>query len=68
MKHLIAIPIILIFTIIYLTSKTCDCKFLKDLSKVVIIVAIIYFIITYAMYLGFNWKSLLQFHFHFKKK
>ena len=54
MVYLYLIPIIAISVIIYIVTKKWDLKIFNSISEVVIIVATIFFIVTYASFLGYN--------------
>ena len=54
MAYIYAIPIILVSVILYIVAKKWDLKLLKNFSKIILIFASIYFIITYASFLGYN--------------
>lgn len=54
MVYLCALPVGLVAALIYIVSKKWDLKIVNLISKVVLIISIIFFIITYASYLGYN--------------
>lgn len=54
MVYLCAIPIGLVAVLIYIVTKKWDLKIINFISKIIIIMSIIFFIITYASYLGYN--------------
>lgn len=54
MVYLCAIPVIIAAVIIYIVTKKWELKTFNFISKIIIIVAGIFFIITYASFLGYN--------------
>ena len=54
MVYIYALPIIAISIIIYIVSKEWKLKVFNFLSKIIIIISSIFFVITYGSYLGYN--------------
>ena len=54
MVYLYALPIGLVAALVYIVSKKWDLKFINLISKIIIIIASVFFIITYASFLGYN--------------
>ena len=54
MIYICAIPVLAISILLYLVSKQWELKLLAKVSKILIILSIVFFIITYASYLGYN--------------
>lgn len=54
MAYIYPIPVILIGGILYIATKQWDLKIFAFISKVLVIAALIFFVITYASYLGYN--------------
>lgn len=61
MKYICVIPIVLIFAIIYIVSKQWELKLFAKISKIIIVLCIIFFVITYASYLGYNIPVITNF-------
>ena len=54
MIYICAIPVLAVSILLYLVSKQWELKLLAKVSKILIILSIVFFIITYASYLGYN--------------
>jgi len=54
MIYICAIPVLAISILLYLVSKQWELKLLAKVSKILIILSIVFFIITYVSYLGYN--------------
>ena len=54
MIYICAIPVLAVSILLYLVSKQWDLKLLAKVSKILIILSIVFFVITYASYLGYN--------------
>ena len=54
MLYIYPIPVILIGSILYIVSKQWDLKLFALISKILVIAGIIFFIITYASFLGYD--------------
>ena len=54
MLYIYPIPVILIASILYIVSKQWDLKLFALISKILVIAGIIFFIITYASFLGYD--------------
>ena len=65
MNHIYVIPFILVIAIIYFVSDKGDLKILKFISKLLIIVGFVIFIIEYLKYLGIDIISnVINFFIH----
>ena len=54
MAYIYPIPVALVGAMIYIVSKRWELKIFAFISKIVIIVAVIFFLVTYASFLGYN--------------
>lgn len=54
MVYLYPIPLILIFSLVYIVCKQWDLKIFALISKIIIIISVIFFLITFASHLGYN--------------
>jgi len=54
MIYICAIPVLAVSILLYLVSKQWELKLLAKVSKILIILSIVFFVITYASYLGYN--------------
>ena len=54
MLHIIPIPILCISLILYYGCEVSELKTLQKVSKILIIASIVFFIIAYITYLGFD--------------
>lgn len=54
MAYIYPIPVILIGGLIYIISKQWDLKIFAFISKVLVTIASVYFIVTFASHLGYN--------------
>ena len=61
MVYIYPIPVILVFAIIYIISKQWDLKIFAFISKIIVIVSFIFFLITFASYLGYNIPVISEF-------
>ena len=54
MIYLCAMPVGLVAVLVYIVSKKWDLKIINFISKIIIIISVIFFVITYASFLGYN--------------
>ena len=54
MVYIYPIPVALVFAIVYIVSKQWELKLFAKISKIIIAVCVVFFLITYASYLGYN--------------
>ncbi len=61
MTYIYPIPIALVAALIYIVSKQWNLKLFKLISKIILIASILFFIITYASFLGYNFPIISNF-------
>lgn len=61
MAYIYPIPVGLVFTLVYIVSEKWDLKIFAKISKLIVAVSILYFLITYASFLGYNIPVVSEF-------
>lgn len=54
MVYIYPIPVALVCALIYIVAKQWELKLFAKIAKIIIVVCIVFFLITYASYLGYN--------------
>lgn len=54
MAYIYPIPVALVCTIIYIVAKQWKLKLFAKLAKIIVVLSVVFFLITYASYLGYN--------------